>query len=284
MVKSRPLIWFMAILAASLACSTSVTSAPVSNGPLDSNSLATIVAGTAGAAAAETAQINLLNNFQSTQTAQANIALGTGLPGTPQLSAEGTSLVKQNDGSYLFTDTQGGYSIVVPSVWLAMRINEQDISKARISLANSDPQIQASLSTLQNDDPKVDRLVAIDTSPADLQTGYVAKLVIFWTKNDPATIEQNIATAKNGLPKSIPSLKVTYTGMGTTSTNLPMGIVETSTKKTTSSKQSYTLYQKLIIFKLNSGSVTLMLSTALQLKEKLGPGFDLIADQIKLLP
>jgi len=278
MFRSKILFYVAVVVMTGLACATSG-----SNGLLDSNSLATVVVATSHAAAAQTADV-IFQTGVPTVVPTGAIATVTALAITPQVSAEGTSLAKQADGSYIFTDQPGGYSIVVPPGWLAMRIDEQDISNARISLANSDPQIQASLSSLQNDDPKVDRLVAIDTSPSDLQAGYVANLIVFWTKNDPDTIEQDIATAKTGLPKSIPSLKITYADMGTTSTHIPMGIIETSAKKTTSSKQSYTLFQKLIIFKLNSGSVTMMLSTALQLKEKLVPGFDLMTDQIKLLP
>ena len=284
MTGSKPVIWFIAILVASLACSTSGTSAPVSNGPLDSNSLATVVAGTAGAAAAETAQINLLNNFQSTETAQANPASATEMPVTPPVSAEGTSLLKLNDGSSVFTDSQGGYSIVVPSVWLAMRVGEQEFINAQISPANSDPQLQNAFSVLRSRDPKIYRLVAIDTSTSDLKTGFVSTLSVAWERDDSETIEQNIAGAKKDFPKLSPPEKITYADVGTTSTHISMGIIESTSNGTTPSKQSVTLYQKQIIFKLKKGTLYFDMAAAIELKEKFVPGLDFMTDQIKMLP
>jgi len=253
-----------------------------SAGPLDANSLSTIVAGTANAAAIQTAQAN-----PSTSTPLPTLTK-TATP-TPivtpsqQVSTEGTSLVKQSDGSYVFTDYQGGYSIMVPSVWLAMRINEQEFMNAQISPANSDPQIQRSLSLIQKEDPKEYRLVAIDTSTSDLQTGFVSNMIVRWIRSDMATIEQDIADAKKALPKTSSS-KITYADMGTTSTHLPLGVIETSTTETTTSKQIITFYQKMILFKLKSGTLTLIMSTATQLKDKFVPSYDLMTDQIKMLP
>ncbi len=283
MLRSKTAVWLAAILIAGLACAQSGLSGPGSTAPLDANSLATAVAGTASAAAAETAQINLLKNFQATLTARAMVASGT-MVLTPQVSTEGTSLVKQGDGSYLFTDQEAGYSIMVPSVWLAMRTNEQDISSARILLANADPQIQKTLSTLQTSDPKVYRLIAIDTSSSDLETGYVSYLLVYWTKNDPLTIEQNIDEAKKSFSKSSPPIKVTYADMGSTSTHLPMGVMETSSKIPTTSKQTASLYQKIIILKSKNGTLVFNLNTVAQLKDKFVPAFDLMTDQIKILP
>ena len=282
MYKKRSTLWVAILFITTLACSMQGLSPSSSAGPLDANSLSTIVAGTANAAAIQTAQAN-----PSTSTPLPTLTK-TATP-TPivtpsqQVSTEGTSLVKQSDGSYLFTDYQGGYSIMVPSVWLAMRINEQEFMNAQISPANSDPQIQRSLSLIQKEDPKEYRLVAIDTSTSDLQTGFVSNMIVRWIRSDMATIEQDIADAKKALPKTSSS-KITYADMGTTSTHLPLGVIETSTTETTTSKQIITFYQKMILFKLKSGTLTLIMSTATQLKDKFVPSYDLMTDQIKMLP
>ncbi len=263
-----------------LACSLSGVSAPESNAPLDSNALATIVAGTARAAATQTAQIITNTPFPSPTETNTPASTPTA---APQVSAEGTSLVKQPDGSYVFTDYQGGYSIVVPPVWLAMRINQQEFMDAQVSLANYDP-LERTLSLLQKDDPKEYRLVAIDTSPSDFQTGFVSNLLVRWDRSDPATLAQEVALLKKDLPKSSPPIMVTFANMGTTSTQIPMGIIETSIKGTTATQQTTTDYQKEILFKLKSGTLTILMGTAMQLKDKFIPGFDLMTDQIKMLP
>ena len=283
MYKKRSMLWAATLFKTTLACSMQGLSPSSGAGPLDANSLSTIVAGTANVAAMQTAQANPSTSTPlpaSTKTA----TLTPIVTPSPQVSTEGTSLVKQSDGSYVFTDYQGGYSIIVPSVWLAVRINEQEFMNAQISPANSDPQIQRSLSIIQKDDPKEYRLVAIDTSTSDLQTGVVSNMNVRWIRSDTATIEQDITLAKEDLPKSSPPEKVTYADTGTTSTHLPMGIVETSLKVTSLSKQIITVYQKMILFKLKSGTLTLIMSTSTQLKDKFVPGFDLMTDQIKMLP
>lgn len=284
MYKKRSALWVATLFITTLACNMQGLFPLSSAGPLDANSLSTIVAGTANAAAMQTAQANPSTSTPlptSTKTA----TLTPIATSSPQVSTEGTSLVKQSDGSYVFTDYQGGYSIIVPSVWrLAVRINEQEFMNAQISPANSDPQIQRSLSLIQKDDPKEYRLFALDTSTSDLQTGFVSNMTVFWDRNDRLTIEQIIANAKKALPKTPSSLKITYADMGTTSTHLPMGIIEQSTTETTTSKQIITFYQKMILFKLKSGTLTLIMSTATQIKDNFVPGFDLMTDQIKMLP
>ena len=279
MHKRKSTLWTAALFIATLACSMQ----GLGTVPLDASSLSTIVAGTANAAAIQTAQANPSTSTPLPASTKTATPTPIGAP-SPQVSTEGTSLVKQSDGSYVFTDNQGGYSVVVPSVWLAMRINEQEFMNAQISPANSDPHIQNAFSVLRRDDPKTYRLVAIDTSPSDLQTGFVSNLSIAWDRNNAETIEQNIADAKKALPKTSSSLKITYADMGTTSTHIPMGIIETSTKGTTMSKQNITTYQKQIIFKLKSGTLYFDIAIAVQLKDKFIPGFELMTDQIKMLP
>ena len=282
MYKKRSTLWVAILFITTLACSMQGLSPSSSAGPLDANSLSTIVAGTANAAAIQTAQANPSTSMPL-PTLTKTATLTPIVTPSQQVSTEGTSLVKQSDGSYVFTDYQGGYSIMVPSVWLAMRINEQEFMNAQISPANSDPQIQRSLSLIQKEDPKEYRLVAIDTSTSDLQTGFVSNMIVRWIRSDMATIEQDIADAKKALPKTSSS-KITYADMGTTSTHLPLGVIETSTTETTTSKQIITFYQKMILFKLKSGTLTLIMSTATQLKDKFVPSYDLMTDQIKMLP
>jgi hypothetical protein len=250
-------------------------------GPLDANSLSTIVAGTANAAAVQTAQANPFTYTPPatpTQTATPTPIVAL----SPQVSTEGTSLVKQSDGSYVFTDYQGGYSITVPSVWLAVRINEQEFINAPIEV--SDPTVKDVLSELQNYDPKIYRLMGLDTSPGDLRDGFVTTLSIDWDRSDTNTIKQEIAKIKANPTKVLSGVKVTYADMGTTSTHLPIGIVEQSGTALTKSQQHVTNYLKAIIYKPKSGVLTITLSTMIQLKDKFVPGFDLMTNQIKMLP
>ena len=98
--------------------------------PVDSNSLSTIVAGTANAAAMQTEQVHPATGFPRTGTAAPTengiTASALAVTATPQLvfSAYGTALGQQADGSALFVDKQLGYELVIPAGWTAFRINE----------------------------------------------------------------------------------------------------------------------------------------------------------------
>jgi hypothetical protein len=281
MFKIKSILWLTPLLTASLACALSGLSAPGSNSALDSNSLSTSVAGTANAAAMQTKQANPSTSTPlptSTKTATPTPIVTP----SPQVSTEGTSLVKQSDGSYVFTDYQGSYSIMVPSVWLAVRLNEQEFINAPLEV--SDPTVQDVLSELQNFDPKIYRLMGLDTSPGDLGDGFVTTLSVYWDRSDTNTIEQEIAKMKANPSKVLSGVKITYADIGTTSTHLPIGIVEQSGMAMTKSQHHVTNYQKAIIYKPKSGVLTITLSTLIQLKDKFVPGFDLMTDQIKMLP
>ena len=281
MHKKKPWIWFAVVFAATLACGMPGFSAPLPVDTLDSNSLSTVVAETANAAGLETAAA--ATNTPLPSPTEIPTSTATATP-TPPISSEGTSLSKQSDGSYLFTDHQGGYSVNIPPGWLAIRINQQEFINVWTLPIASDPKIQKFLSQVQNFDPKIYRLIGIDADANDLQTGYIANLLITWHRNDTMTIAQDIAQAKTDLPKSSRGLKVTYADVGYTSTNIPVGIVETSQSGTTLSGQNVSVYQKVLVLKLKSGSLSFTLSTVSQLRDGFVPGFDVMTDQIKMLP
>ncbi len=271
------------LLIISLACLTpGLTAAPPAPA-LDQNSLSTIIAGTANAAAAQTAAANPSTPIpQATVTETASPAPSPTV--TPRLSAEGTSLTKQSDGSYAFVDQQGGYSLIVPANWLAIRINEQEFINAWTLPEASDPRIQSTLTLYQKQDPKLFRLFGLDLLPEHVNTGFVTNFNITWDRNNNDSLAQTIQSLKSQLPRSATKPKITYADIGTTSSQIPMGIIEDTFTGTASGGGKLQIYQKLVLFKLKAGMLSITLSTTSDLKSGLEPGFDLMTDQIKIFP
>jgi len=268
------------ILISILACDLPGTVAPqpVSSDP---NIISTIVAGTANAAAAQTALAATSTPLPSPTEITAPTSTATP---TPRVSTEGTSLQKQSDGSYLFTDYQGGYSVVAPSDWLVVRINEQEYINAWALPEASDPKIQNFLTRFQKLDPKVYRLMGADTNPEHLKGSFLTNLSISWDRNSALTLQQEIDHARADIPKTILNAKVTYADVGLTSTKIPMGIAELSWNSKDTSGQPLNIYQKMVFFKVRSGTLVMTLSTTQNLKSAVITTFDLMTDQIKMLP
>ncbi len=271
------------IIVSTLACAVPALSTPVPFNTLDPNSLSTAIAGTSAALAIQTGQAVPpvtqpspipTETTQPTETATA----------TPQVSAEGTSLAKQSDGSLIFSDYQGGYAVIVPAGWLAMRLNDKEYINAWSLPEASEPNIQRLLTQLQQSDPKVYRLFGIDTQPDHRQSDFATNFSILWDRNDTHSIEEEISLTRKSLPENLFGSKVTSSGMRTTSGGIPMGMLEASTTVKLTSGQNLTLYQKQVIFKGKTGLLAFTFTTITDLKDILLPGFNSMTEGIKMLP
>ncbi len=271
------------ILGSLLACALPGLGAPVPVNTLDPNSLSTAIAGTSAALAVQTSLAAPATPDlppAPTQTTPPTITATA----TPQISSEGTSLGKQSDGSLVFSDYSGGYSVVVPAGWLALRINEKEFINAWSLPEASDPLVQNMLTQYQKSDPKAFRLFGIDIQPDHLRPDFRTNFNIFWDRSNKDTIEQQIAKLRKNPPITFAESKVTFAGTRATSTGIPMGIIEYSTSLTTLSGQSLTIYQKQALFNGQTGLLAFTLTTVADQKDEIEPGFSSMVDGIKILP
>jgi hypothetical protein len=282
--RNRPLRSILAIFVLSmLACIAPGLSAPSDAGPLDSNSLSTIVAGTANAAATQTAQANPPTNTPPPSPTETATPTETMTP-TPQVSAEGTSLSKQSNGSFLFTDYQGGYSVEAPSSWLVLRVNEQEFMNAWGLPEASDPKIQKTLTQIQKSDPKIFRLFGIDILAEHLQGSFVTNFSIVWDRSTNDPLDKTVERLKKQLPQTILNSKIIRADVGVTSSQIPVGVLEETSSPLLASGETVQLYQKMVLFRLQNGTLAFTLTTTSDLKDALIQNFDLMTDQIKMLP
>ncbi len=270
------------ILVSILACDLPAEFAPQPVSSPDPNALSTIVAGTASAAAAQTALAAPTINVPTQSPTETAIPTGTATP-TPRISTEGTSLQKQSDGSYVFTDYQGGYIVVIPPGWLVVRINEQEYINAWILPEASDLKVQHFLAKFQLENANYYRVLGVDIIPEHMKTDAIPYFDIEWDRITSATLQQEVDNLKKFVPKFV-AYKVTYADIGTTSTQIPMGIIESNWQELSISGEPKTVYQKQVLFKLKTGILAFVLSADKEIKDELFSSLDLMTDQIKMLP
>src|SRR5262249_11399114 len=148
----------------------------------------------------------------------------------------------------------------------------------------SDPKIQQSLTFIQHSDPKTFRLFGLDLNPDHLNGQFLNNFNLNWQRTVNAPLADDVQTLKTTLPKTFLNSKMLMADVGLTSTHISMGVVESQADIALSTGTTFEFYQKQVLFKLKTGTLVFTLSTTLDLKDALAPGFDAMLDQIQMLP
>ena len=249
---------------------------------LGPNALSTVVAGTAAASGTRTAGANPMTNTPPATST------GTATPTetatrTPQTSAEGTSLGKQEGGTTIFTDYQGGYSVASQPGWTAVRLNEQEFFDAWNQPAASDPKVQNFLNQIQHNDPKTYRLFGFNVLPDYLQDDYLTNFLISWDRNTNDSLETYMETLKKEVPKTLLNPKITSTSFGVTAAQIPIGVLEANSSVPLISGSTVQIFQRQIFFRAKTGMLFITFTTTVDRKDAMTPSFDWMTDQIRLL-
>jgi hypothetical protein len=279
MFKIKFILWLSSLLIASLACNLSGLSTPSSNNTLDPNSLSTIVAGTANAAAAQTALAKPLTSSQL-GTPTETVAPASTATATPQLifSAYDTALGQQADGSTLFVDKHLGYELVIPAGWTAFRINESEFYKLWTLPAIKETIVQGNLTSIQSMDPNIFRLFAFDLRDGHFQSDVLTNTDVSWSQT-VNSYSEDVSGLQKAYSTMYTSTKLLTSKTETNSSNLEVNITELAI---TDGKTK--IYEKLIIFKVKAGGILMIRTdTPDNLKALISPDIDQIKESIKLL-
>lgn len=272
LLQTRCILISLALASLAAACAAPIT-IYVGTPTLGPNALATVIAGTAAAAAAQT---------QAAVPTQAAAPTAT-VTSVPLFSTEGTALIRHEDGSSTFIDRAGGYELKVPAGWLLVRVDEGDLLTARALPEAVDPKIQHFLDQAQNNDAELFRLFGADTRPEHLQGSFVSNFNVLWDRNSTGSLEQMIGILKAELPGTFLDPEITFSDVLITSSRIPVGVVESNSTLLTAAGWPVYLYQKQVIYRLNPGTLTIVLSTTMEEKNTYLPAFDAMVDQIVLL-
>ncbi|RME87668.1 MAG: hypothetical protein D6770_08800 [Anaerolineae bacterium] len=269
-----------------LACNVlDIVPQPVSEvGP---DTLSTMVAGTAAALMTQTAQAMPTATPSPLPTSTFTPPIPPPSPTLPAgtltpsaVSAVGTSLIRQDDGTVVFTDITGNYDLLVPAGWLVVRINEPEYYEAWTLPEASSEEIRRSLASIQSYDPERFRLFAFDGRAGHIENGFVTNINLLWDPHDTSTIEEAVQKSEQELPQSIPGLTVTDTQITETTLGEPVGLVSAEWDGRTVTGQTVRAYQRQAIFDLPTGLLVITLTTTANLKEAILPEFEFLVNSV----
>lgn len=272
----RPLTAGAIFLLLAAACAMPGLVAPAAP-TADANALGTIIAETAAAAARQTEAGGVSGPPAATPTPTA-IQVATTGP-APVFSLHDTALVKQADGTSLLIDRKGGYQLVIPADWMAIRIGEQEYLSAFASQAATDPVIHDRLTRLQDIDLDVFRLEAIDIRPGHVVNGVITNMSVSLFFEDSSTLEEvDQSQTESGLPFD------NFKEVSSSFQQTPGGHRILIRERTWDSiVPGETTYERDVFFSLPSGIVGVTISSNLSFKDTVLPEFDQVLSSLTLL-
>ena len=135
---------------------------------------------------------------QATQMAASATAVATEtLPPTPKISSAGTSLLSLADGSTEFTDHTAGVQILFSPIWLVFRVGELEYYQAWEKHGAQNLAAMNALSAMQNLDPKVLRVVALDLRPEHMPDEMITALSVIYLAGDLQDLKEREKVRRN---------------------------------------------------------------------------------------
>lgn len=270
------LILLVTVTACVLPGLSTPTAPPLFAPTMDPGRLETMVAETVAAAIAETEQSQptptRIPTSQPTTTA------------TPEPLTAGSVLTSQEDGSTIFLDERAGYQITIPDGWLAVRVDEQEYYDAWNLAEATDPNIQAILLGMKEQDPNVQRLRAIDTQDGHIQSDFVTDISFIWNEQGKFETIEDLQVIASELPNAPSAFRFEVATVQTiiAPSGIQFGVIEATSSFTNASGDLVNVYLKQIVFKAKTGTQSIILLTVEGLKESTLPAFDAMIETINM--
>ncbi len=285
---------FLAIILACVVPGLPAASTPLPTLTVDAGAMETMVAGTVSAAIAQTQQsmpspapasvVVVTATFTSTPVSTPT-SVPTATPTPEPTSPSQSVLTKQADGSILFTDEYAYYRIELPAGWLAMRINEQEYLDAFSLEQAANTHVQQALLGVQNEDPNVLRLFAID--PSRIQNEFVTdmRFVLDEEMDISLNTDEELQAIAGKIPASatVFRFEVTSVKMGTSANGVDFGFIEARSSFTNALGVDVGLYQKQVFFNVPVGTQSIIFTTVAELKDALLPAFDAMLNTVEII-
>ena len=195
---------------------------------------------------------------------------------TPKPFSSGSTLIKQDNGSTLFVDESAGYEITVPTGWLAVRINEKEYYDAWTLPENADIHIQTSLLSIKEQEPATFRLLVLDTQEGHIKNEIVTNINFIW---DPQTVlsfdtDVDLQAFADELPSITDGLTVSSMEIIIPPSGAPYGVITSKVGGFNASGAQVSLYQKMVLFNLKTGTLVITFATENEFAETTLPVFD----------
>ncbi len=270
---------FLMIMTACVIPGLPTDSAPPPAPTADTGRLETMVAETVTAAIAKTEQSHPTSTLIPTLTPKPTQT------STPEPIAIGSTLTLQENGSTIFADERAGYQITIPAGWLPVRVDEKEYYDAWTLAEAADPNIQAILLGMKELDTNTNRLLVIDTQDGHIQSNFVTEISFVWDEKEEISLDTDddlkaIAAEVPNAPDAL-RFEVTSTAIMPAPNGMQFGVIEAKSAFTNTSGDVVNVYRKLIIFKVKTGSLSVIFTTVEGLKESTLPAFDAMIETIQ---
>jgi hypothetical protein len=253
-----------------IACGLPTQTLPPTTG-IDPNAIDTAIAGTVEASAEQTEQASLIPPGALTET----------LTPAPEISSLGTSLASLADGSTQFIDYVAGAQMVFPSGWLIVRTGELEYYAAWEKPETQNPVFLDIFASIQNLDPKVFRLTALDIRADHMSNDDVPQMEVIFNEGDTRTLNQ-VKTDEIKTPPPLTGYKLLASNFFETAQGMDALSLEIQWKYTGYAGGSTTGYRRRVVFVAPSGLMAIDLLIIKDKKDLLMPEFDQVLNSITL--
>jgi hypothetical protein len=236
--------------------------------------LSTMVAETVSAA------ITLTEQAVPTPTLVPTSTPAPTLTPTPEIVPPENTLTIQKDGSTLFVDARAGYEVTLPKGWLVAGVNKKEFLDA-FTLA---PEVQKFLLTIQNKDPNLFHLFAVDMQDGHFQNGFFTNMNFIWDEQNTGLLKNDdgLKAGVAQLADAAPEPEILSTTLSTTLSGISMVVIESKYTVKNSSNKDIVILQKQDVLNAKTGTVTVTVSTVEGLKDAVYSAFDAMLETIKI--
>lgn len=212
------------------------------------------------------------------------IATATVTP--PPTSIPGdVSLEVQADGSTFFTDTKAGFSLLITSTWVCIPANVDDLTPYVEQASENNPQFSQAFSMLQNVDPNILRIMAMDTNMDHYKDNYVPNFSVIALK-DPLgakmPLKNTVQMMGDSIKSQFPGIGLLNSGIEQVSSDFSYGYNEWKTPMTTQDGAVVKVFQKQVFFSIQDYFVVMTLSAHSDRYDEVLLDFNTIMETIQM--
>lgn len=194
----------------------------------------------------------------------------------------GSDLKENDDGSLTFLDYKAKYSLELPLEWMSLRPDSPEYREAWITEATN-PVVINILKSLENIDPKIQRLYILDLQKEHYANGFITYTNIALDHENGRSLEESFADYVLNYPNIYSGVQVISSDITKTSSGIQVGIVAVEWNPTGYEEKGLRAYEKTAIFAVQDRILFIIFKTTVDLKEETLPIFDTMIDSFKLL-